>query len=263
MVLLPALPLLVGVILVFAYFGSGMAIIIGLIMYFYGMFGLGELERERLMEFATNRKVYAVISLLLVEWSLANVTQMFFVFFTNGPVLEGQAYIFPFFVNRDYTHITSSFPPIIVLELILFSPELNGNLLDGVIRFLGFGLVIFTLGSLLYLVMETIRSKKDIQVTHTPNLFWAELSFCIILVGILAYEIIIPICTYFDPRNPLSFSWNFWKFLSPSISIFFLIFLLTGAFSSSHFIIGNTSYLIPRIILGLIISLIVFFLLFI
>jgi hypothetical protein len=263
MVLLPALPLLVGVIFVLTYFGSGLAIIIGLFMYIYGLFSIDELDQNRLREFITNRKVYAIVSLLLVEWSLANVTQMFFVFITNGPVVAGQAYIFPFFVNRDYTHITSSFPPIIILELILFSPELDGNLLDGVIRILGFGLVIFTLGYFLYLTMETIQSKKEIQVTDTQTLFWAELSFIIALVGILTYEIIVPIWAYFDPRNPITFSWTFLKFLSPSISIFFLTFLLTGAFSSPHFVIGNTSHLKSRLIFGSIFGLIFLFLLFI
>lgn len=204
----------------------------------------------------TDSKIYVVVSLFLAEWSLANVPQIFFVFITNGPVVKGQAYIFPFFVSRDYRHITSSFPLIIVIELILFNPELEGNPLDGVIRVLGLGLVIVTLGYLVYLVMKNIRVKKNIQVTHSSNLFWAELSFIIFMVGLLTYEIIIPIWTYFDPRNPLTPFWYFLKFLSPSITIFLLIFLLTGTFSSSHFIIGNTSNLKPRLILGVIIGLV-------
>ena len=229
LILLPALPLIVGVLFSFAYFGSGIVTVIGLILYIYGLFTLGKLDKDQFIALATNWKVYAVVSLLLAEWSLANVPQVFLVFITNGPVVFGQAYIFPFSVTSDYKHITSSFPPIIVLELILFSPELNGNLLDGVIRFLGFGVVIFTLGYLLYLVMETVRSKNDIQVTYSPNLFWAELSFIILLVGLLLYEITVPIWIFFDP-NRLNRYWYILKFLTPIITLFLLTFLLTDVF---------------------------------
>ncbi|MFX0209700.1 MAG: hypothetical protein ACFFDT_27210 [Candidatus Hodarchaeota archaeon] len=224
----------------FGFFGGILGMILftlifylGVIFILYSKIRLTEINSTLLKQFLTNKKILVIMSIIVANFALSFIPQIFFFPLYGQLILFGGAnssFAFPLDVGTEL----EPFFLIDIVQGILEEPDLEPGILGRLIRLIAIAVLICTVCSLIWSLIGTIKEIKQLNEKMTFEKIIMELCFNVGILILLIFEIIGP----FFLRE---------VFIATPLSIFFLLFLITGNFERDYFVIENLTKIKSRL----------------
>ena len=248
----------------FSLIGGGLGLILftlifyfGLTLTFYNKIRLNEINFIFFKQVITNRKIFVIISLIVANFTLSFIPQMFLFPFYGQLLLFGQdaSFAFPLDIGKELDQ------PILIeiVQNILEHPDLEPGIFGRLIRLIAIGVLICTVFSLVWSLINIFKDTKQLNRQTTFRMIILELWFTVGILILLLFNIIGPIWEFVDPfgfQELWWFSFSIVLFLIIPLSNFFLLFLITGNFWNGYFVIEDVSKINSRLFFAALLTLI-------
>lgn len=210
-------------------------------------------------QFVTNKQILAVVSMIVATWALVPIPQVFlFPFFGRITYFGGtSSFAFPLDVGKELEQSLL----IEIVRGILTHPDLESGLIGRLIRFIAIGVLICTVFYLVWALIKLIKDFKHIKEKTNLRTIFLEFCFSFGILLLLIFEIIKPIWEFVDPYG---FGMMWWSsflieyFFTVPLSIFFLLFLITGRFENGYIVIEDTDKIKSRTFISISLTVILF-----
>lgn len=230
---------------------------LGLIITFINKIRQIEFSYTHITQYFPNKKIFVIVSLIVSNFALSFIPQVFLFPFYGQLLLFGgmSSFAFPLDLGSEL----DQFFLIEIIQGILEHPDLEPGLIGRLIRLIAICILIYTIFSLIWTLIVVTKDFKHINEKSTFGEKTLELCFNLGILSLLIAEIIRPIWEFVDP---VGFSKLWWSsflivvFIVVPLSILFLIFLITGNFEHGYFVIGNSKNK-SRLLLSILFTLVI------
>ncbi|MFX0013482.1 MAG: hypothetical protein ACFFB2_14455 [Promethearchaeota archaeon] len=225
---------------------------LGVLITFFNEIKAKRINSVTIKNFVINRKFLVIISIIAANWALSLIPQVFLLPFYSQVGLYGGAssFAFPLEIGKDF----EQFILIEIVQGILEHPDLETGIFGRLIRLIAIGILICTVYSLIWSLIEIFKDFRHLSEKTPYGKIVLDLCFKALILVLLIFEIISPIWEFADPSGFQRLWWSDFLidlFIATPLSIFILLFLITGSFTNDSFVMEDKTKFKSRLVFSI------------